>query len=260
MTIVHRGDFLNLTIDGQPWFEWVGNYYTADAVARDRIYSELHARGYTHGPSLNLFEGQVACDYFADPYALQPFLGEIVDAGLIPVLEMGPEGDKAAQQRYRGVKYLAQLARFAPVVAPFAPDFLLGVECPEYWSRDDTRANTTMLRELCPAAPIWIHLSTPAKTDTPARWWRQWRGWISSDATGLAFQYPKRDEKNGFLASPKDVRTWTAYLAAKLHARGQLCLAGEYAFRRAEFEARTLGALALAAGADGFMNGGPPEA
>lgn len=249
----HFGDFLTLQIDGIAWYDFAGSYYDAAPETRQRIFAEIKARGYTR-IYLNLFEQRTGRDYFADPEQLLPYLQEICAAGLGAVLEMGPEDEPGAQSRYRGERYLRQLREFVSVVDAYVAEYLLGVEVEEYWDRHQVLAVGRQLRVLT-SRPIWAHFKTPVKGVTPKSWWNSRKGWIGLWATGISFQYPKRDQKNGFLAHPDDIRKWTQYLVPRLAAKGQALLAGEYAYRRQEDTARERGTLAVRSGAVGAMNG-----
>lgn len=250
----HFGDFLTLRIDGASWYDFAGGYYETDRASRERIFSEIAQRGYTRGPYLNLFEARTGRDHFARPERLVPYLAEIADACLGAVLEMGPEDEPSAQQHYAGDRYLTQLRTFVPIVDPYVADYVLGVEVEEYWTREQVQAIGRQLRVLT-TRPIWVHFKTPRERVSPKQWWESRKSWVGLWATGISFQYPKRDKKNGFLAHPSDVKTWTQYLVPKLRARGLVLLAGEYAYRRPEEKARALGALAIRYGAVGAMNG-----
>lgn len=253
----HRGDFLTMPFRGSTSAWWSGRrYYEAPPDVARSYRAAILARGYTRiyfdlfgawGPKEN---------YFEQPDKLLPFLMEATADAIGPVLFIGPEDDKAAQARYAGVKgrrrYKDALKRLLSQCGADIADLVLGVEVEEYWSDDLVAEFGTHARRFY-AGPIWVHRSTGEHG--PWSWWKK-QTW----ATGLAYQYNKRDKHNGFLAHPDDVRSETELYAARLRVQGgkKKLLAGEYAYKRPEQKAMALGTIGLRYGAVGFMNGGPP--
>lgn len=195
-------------------------------------------------------------DYFANPKKFLPFLQECAADGLGPVIWMGPEDDKKAQQTYGKQgwgAYISQLKKFIPLVDPCVAEYILGVEVEEYWSDATVAKIGSALRKLI-TKPIWVHRKTGQHGEWS--WWKD-QSW----ATGLAYQFNKRDNQGwkGFLAHPDDVEEETSIYASRLktHGGGKKFLANEYAFKRPEAKAQQLGEVALAHGAVGFSNGGP---
>lgn len=252
----HRGDFLTLPFRGSTSAWWSGRkYYQAPPMIRAQYRAEIKKRGYTR-IYFDLF-GQWGKkeSYFEHPTDLVPFLKESVADGLGTVVFLGPEDDKPAQAKWKKGKrpwdaYLAQLKIFMKICGPHIAECVLGVEVEEYWPDYAVERIGAALRTMF-QGPIWVHRSTGAHGAWG--WWKAQR-W----ATGLAYQFTKRDKSNGFLAHPTDVRTETTLYAGRLktHGGGKAFLAGEYAYRRPEAKARALGKVAMAAGATGFMNGG----
>ena len=130
----------------------------------------------------------------------------------------------------------------------YVAEYMLGVEVEEYWTDDEVARIGTELRKLT-KKPIWVHRKTGEHG--PWSWWKAQK-W----ATGLAYQFTKRDKSNGFLAHPDDVRDETKLYVSRLKAVGKKFLASEYAYLRPEAKARALGKIAMVNGADGFSNGG----
>ena len=249
--VPHRGDFLNKPFKGTLSGYWSGRkYYKASHKVRAQYRAALLADGYTR-IYFDLFGQWGNKDsYFDHPKDLLPFLQEAAADGLGPVVFLGPEDDKPAQAKWPPHKFIVQLRKFITICGPCIAECVLGVEVEEYWSDDDVSTIGKALRQWF-SGPIWVHRSTGEHG--PWAWWKQ-QTW----ATGLAYQFNKRDKKNGgFLAHPADVRAETALYAGRLktHGGGKQLLAGEYAWKRPEAKGRALGQEALTAGAVGAMNG-----
>ena len=102
----------------------------------------------------------------------------------------------------------------------------------EYWSGDEQNQLGRHLDNLTDR-PLFVHYTSG-----------EWEGAKSEWVDGLIYQY-------GFGLSEGDVADRTAQLVSRLHPMGKTFIAGEYAYRVPEADARRLGAAALRAGADG---------
>lgn len=234
----HFTDFLTLTSpDGRALYTHLyAGYSDAD---RATVRTALQDRGYSHiyvyAMNEGDYGGRAVFDGYRNPQDFREKLQELVDSGLAPVVWLAP--DDAPRFHERSAETLpSSWDRFIPAIDDLASSYVTGLEMDEYWSEGEQDQLGEHLNTLTDR-PLFVHYTSG-----------EWEGAKSSWVDGLIYQY-------GFGLSEDQITDRTTQLVSRLHALGKTFIAGEYAHRVPESEARRLGAAALRAGADGVGNG-----
>jgi hypothetical protein len=213
-------------------------YAGLDAPARARCRDAIRSRNYTHFYLYPYNEGDYGgprFDYYGSPYRLRPYLIELKQAGLEPVLWLVPD-DAPEIGRTSLDSLRAMFERLVPVVDDLVSSYVLGLELDEYWSATTTNALGSRLSQIT-RKPIAVH-------QTPGRWDYCRFEWCDY----VILQY-------GFDIAPEVVDRMTRAAMGEL---GKPVVAGEYEAQQ-EARAIALGDRGVAAGAAGFGNGGTPS-
>ena len=234
----HVTDFLTLrSSDGRTLYTHLYAGYSDGDRAEAR--EALKERGYTHiylyAMNEGDYGGKIVFNGYRSPEQFRARLQELVDDGLAPVLWLAPD-DAPSFHRDSAQTLPASWDRFIPTVDDLVSSYVVGLEMDEYWSGDEQNQLGRHLDNLTDR-PLFVHYTSG-----------EWEGAKSEWVDGLIYQY-------GFGLSEGDVADRTAQLVSRLHPMGKTFIAGEYAYRVPEADARRLGAAALRAGADGVGNG-----
>ena len=234
----HVTDFLTLrSSDGRTLYTHLyAGYSDGD---RAEVREALKERGYTHIYMYAMNEGdyggKAVFNGYQSPDQFRARLRELVDDGLAPVVWLAP--DDAPNFHRDSVKTLPNSwDRFIPAVDDLVASYVVGLEMDEYWSADEQDRLGGYLDRLT-ERPLFVHYTSG-----------EWEGAKSAWVDGLIYQY-------GFGLSEVEVADRTEQLVSRLRPMGKTFIAGEYAYRVPEADARRLGAAALQAGADGVGNG-----
>src|SRR3990167_6987270 len=257
-----------LTIEDRPG-HWV---YTSvyprlavdDPIEAARMIALVQARGYTHWIlearhiAQHFIPGDRAYDYLDDPHGFLARIQPVFDAGFWVLINLLPEG--MSQRTYDYAADAPRIDRFWRVVGPHPQvHSIITTELSEYVTTPEIYSFTTRIHEITPEKTIWYHFSTGEwyPRDSGMRpFWREVER-LHPGAVGIGQQYTKTGSSaDGFLATAQTGGHETTILRESFGLR---VLAGEYAHRRPEAQARALGDVALDAGAEGFLNGGPGQ-
>ena len=236
----HVTDFLTLrAADGRTLYSHL--YPSYSAGDRAAVRQALQDRGYSHIYVYTVYEGDPAYgagklfNGYGSVSGFRQALQELGDDGLAPGLWLAPD-DAPRFHRNSAEALPATWDRFIPMVDDVVSSYVMGLEMDEYWTRSEQERLGRHLDSLT-ASPIFVHYTAG-----------EWEGAKSSWVDGLVYQY-------GFGMSEQEIGARTEQLVSRLHPLGKTFIAGEYAYRVPESEARRLGAAALRAGADGVGNG-----
>ena len=234
----HVTDFLTLRAsDGRTLYTHLyAGYSDGD---RAEVREALKERGYSHiylyAMNEGDYGGKTVFNGYRSPEQFRARLQELVDDGLAPVLWLAPD-DAPSFHKDSAQTLPASWDRFIPTVDDLVSSYVVGLEMDEYWTEDEQNQLGRYLDRLT-NRPLFVHYSSG-----------EWEGAKSGWVDGLIYQY-------GFGLSERDIADRTAQLVSRLRPMGKTFIAGEYAYRIPEADARRLGAAALRAGADGVGNG-----
>ena len=234
----HVTDFLTLRAnDGRTLYTHLyAGYSDSDRAA---VREALKERGYTHiylyAMNEGDYGGKTVFNGYRSPEQFRARLQELVDDGLAPVVWLVPD-DAPSFHKDSAQTLPASWDRFIPIIDNLVSSYVVGLEMDEYWSGDEQDQLGRYLDGLT-NRPLFVHYTSG-----------EWEGAKSAWVDGLIYQY-------GFGLSEADVANRTAQLVSRLRPMGKTFIAGEYAYRVPEADARRLGAAALRAGADGVGNG-----
>ena len=233
-----------------------------DPTEAARMIELVQARGYTHWilEARHIKQGFIlddrSYDYLDDPAGFLVRIQPVLDAGFWILVNMLPEG--LSQRLYDFDLDAPRMRAFWRVIGPHPQvHSVITTELSEYVTASEICDFTELIHEVTPGKTIWYHFSTGEwypRDSSMRTFWREVER-LHPQQVGIAPQYTKTgDSQDGFLASAQIVRHETTILRETFGLR---VLAGEYAHRRSEAQARALGDVALDAGAEGFLNGGP---
>jgi hypothetical protein len=234
----HITDFLTLrSSDGRTLYTHLyAGYSDGD---RAEVRDALKERGYTHiylyAMNEGDYGGRTVFNGYRSPEQFRARLQELVDDGLAPVVWLAPD-DAPTFHKDSAETLPESWEQFIPAVDDLVASYVVGLEMDEYWSEGEQDRLGRHLDSLTDR-PLFVHYTSG-----------EWEGAKSDWVDGLIYQY-------GFGLSEGDVADRTTQLVSRLHPMGKTFIAGEYAYRVPEAEARRLGAAALRAGADGVGNG-----
>jgi hypothetical protein len=234
----HVTDFLTLrSSDGRTLYTHLyAGYSDGD---RAEVRDALKERGYTHiylyAMNEGDYGGRTVFNGYQSPEQFRARLQELVDDGLAPVVWLAPD-DAPTFHKDSAETLPDRWEQFIPAVDDLVASYVVGLEMDEYWSAGEQDRLGRHLDSLTDR-PLFVHYTSG-----------EWEGAKSDWVDGLIYQY-------GFGLSEGDVADRTTQLVSRLHPMGKTFIAGEYAYRVPEAEARRLGAAALRAGADGVGNG-----
>lgn len=227
------------------------------AVHTSRGYRDLHVYAYNErdygGPSFNSYKHRPAAKKF------RALLQEIKDAGLRPIVWLAP--DDAKKLHKDSVKKLPAIWQWwIPLVDDLVYAYCVCLEMDEAWSEDEQlkmAAAVTALTE----RPVYVHW-------TGGNWGGHdfWKHASTKKLAGIFYQYRSKDTSDGKNERVPDAAfvQRTKELVQRMKQYGKEFHSGEYAVPEmlhgskgvSEKEGRRRGALALKAGAHGFVNGG----
>ena len=204
-------------------------------------------------------------DFWENHGHVEAGMKELVAAGQRPIIPVGFEDLKEAEQKYGGIDKFSEpggvLHRALSAWGKYATCMFIGVEADEWASWDEIRMLVQRLGSYGPW-PIVQHFKTgvwgPAGQEM-----NHWRQCLSLAKNRLAFtpqyEHPHTPD-GGFLSGDNDVTVRTRQLLdpSRLGGLGIPIIAGEYDYLNDEYKGRRLGGLALSAGAIGYFNGGTP--
>jgi hypothetical protein len=211
-------------------------------------------------------------DYLADVPRYRALVSTFLATGLRVHPVIGCEDAEAMCRRHHGPfdQWLARVGTFIDGTDDLVTSYVFGVEIRE-WASWDQSLQMVALAGARSDRPIILHFGQeqwgPSSADPWAggrqlAYWRAVQAQAGNNRVALGYQYrhaPTEDGGGGFLATVDDVREQTAELVVRLQPLGIPIIASEYAYRANEGDAMARGAVALAAGATGCMNGCPPR-
>ena len=230
------GDDANWHVEGALYTHLYAGYSDSERAA---VRQTLKDRGYTHiylyAMNEGDYDGKTVFNGYSSPARFREMLQELVDDGLAPVVWLAP--DDAPRFHADSARTLpAKWDRFIPAIDDLVSSYVVGLEMDEYWTAEEQDVLGRHLNGLTDR-PLFVHYLAG-----------EWEGAKSSWVDGLIYQY-------GFGLSEQQVADRTRQLVSMLHPLGKTFIAGEYAYRTSESDARRLGTAALRAGADGVGNG-----
>ena len=231
-----------------------------DPAEAARMIGLVQARGYTHWilEARHIKQGFIptdqSYDYLDDPHGFLARIKPVLDVGFWVLINLLPEGLSRGQYDFSAD--MPRLRSFWRAVGPHPQmHSVITTELGEYMMAREIYDFTRIVDDITPEKMIWYHFSTGEwfPRDSSMRpFWREVEH-LHSGAVGIAPQYTKSgNSTDGFLASAQTVRHETTILR---EAFGLRVLAGEYAHRRPEAQARALGDVAREAGSEGSING-----
>lgn len=226
----HKTDFLNVGCRTH-------TYGGLSSAARSNCRAAMKQRGYTHFYLYVYNEndyGGPSFDYFADAAGFNGLLQELIDDGLAPVVWFFPDDAPTIRTTPRA-DLEAKLTALVPQIDHLVSSYCLGLELDEYWGPAKVDPLGQHLRTLT-QKKIAVH-------QINGKWSYGAYPWVDY----MILQY-------GFEKSAAFIRNMTQQCIAELQ---KPVVAGEYALDD-EGTGVILGNAAVAAGAEGFGNGGTP--
>ena len=246
-TSIQKTDFLTVP-DGR------GGYlrtltYAGEAVAkRNEIRQALRDRNYTQAYLALAWEnGGVKFNFYEDPSGFQNRLAELSNAGLKPVVWLAPSDAPDFHGAYSPTRVKTSWERIIPAIDPLVDSYVLGRESDRYWTDSEMEELGRALDGLT-GKPIFVHLSAGYSAGITANWWGLSKPWLKGVLYNFGTGFGQKTEA--------EVAARVKTIAPLFQAKSKYFIAGEYAAGVGESIAKGLGDAAVAAGADGFGNGG----